>query len=197
MNPADNSDLNFHHMVDREMRSAFGEDLKLAIEEPTRLPEETFVKFFLPMFHGDVPPDFMQWVSIAKSAFMPVHVVDKNNVVLYTVPPFMQDLNIQPNTRSRESFAEMYQHGNEVFRQNFAEGTQIQEIATDTLFRRMNRPEWVNMVAMNAIFKRYDLEEIPLPPEAQKALADNKAVASSIVKAATVDESNTTIDLPD
>jgi hypothetical protein len=71
----------------------FKEIIQASQEARTKLPEEVFVKNFLPYFSGQKSIKENQevipmWIGIAGSATAPVDVVSPTGEVLYTVPAF-------------------------------------------------------------------------------------------------------------
>lgn len=63
----------------------------VAAENIQRLPEDVFVRNFLPMFAGEAVPEHINlstWFGVAGNPYMPVHVVDKAGEVLYTIPAY-------------------------------------------------------------------------------------------------------------
>lgn len=75
----------------REIDEIFNNLNTVTKESITALPEEVFVRNFLPFFAGEPVADTINlnvWFGIAGNPYMPVNVVDKSGVVLYTVPAF-------------------------------------------------------------------------------------------------------------
>jgi hypothetical protein len=78
--------------------------IKASQEVRTKLPEEVFVKNFLPFFSGkqsikENPDVIPNWIGIAGSPTSPVDVVDNSGDVLYTVPGFYDTTIIKANSR--------------------------------------------------------------------------------------------------
>jgi hypothetical protein len=73
-----------------------------------KIPEEMFVKVFLPVFLGEVKVDkqtdyFIQWGAIAGNPLNSVDVVDSEGTILYTVPPLIDTSDISITTDRRET----------------------------------------------------------------------------------------------
>jgi hypothetical protein len=82
--------------------------IKASQEARTRLPEEVFVKHFLPFFSGqqsikENPEVIPSWIGIAGSPTSPVDVINDSGEVLYTVPGFYDTTVIKANSRFRDS----------------------------------------------------------------------------------------------
>lgn len=71
----------------------FNDILQDSAKNRTKLPEEIFVRHFLPFFSGkqpvsDHPQIVAEWIGIAKSPTAEVDVVGHNNETLFTVPAY-------------------------------------------------------------------------------------------------------------
>lgn len=141
-----------------------------ADEQIVRMPEGVFVKVFLPLFAGEeiAEPEkkyatFEQWRAIASSTYLegnfaPVHVVDHQNVVIFTVPPLFHRRAINPaRDRNRHSIFDEIQYTN-----TLAAGNPI--AATNYMMKYLTeRGKKVQVTsdlkpylqAWNFIFKRY------------------------------------------
>jgi hypothetical protein len=78
--------------------------VKASQEARTKLPEEVFVKNFLPFFSGqqsikEYPSVIPNWIGIAGSPTSPVDVINDSGDVLYTVPGFYDTTVIKANAR--------------------------------------------------------------------------------------------------
>jgi uncharacterized protein YacL (UPF0231 family) len=82
--------------------------IKASQEVRTKLPEEVFVKNFLPFFSGkqsikENPDVIPNWIGIAGSPTSPVDVIDNSGNVIYTVPGFYDTTIIKANSRFENS----------------------------------------------------------------------------------------------
>jgi len=82
--------------------------IKASQEARTKLPEEVFVKNFLPFFSGkqsikEYPEVIPSWIGIAGSPTSPVDVVGDSGEVLFTVPGFYDTTVIKANSRFKDS----------------------------------------------------------------------------------------------
>jgi len=67
-----------------------------------KIPESVFVNYFLPYFTGQKQSDtwVIEWISIAGTPMLPVHVVDDvTKEILYTVPGYLDTSGIINNSR--------------------------------------------------------------------------------------------------
>jgi len=81
----------FKEETDRVMKTVFTELVENASANANKLPEEVFVKEFLPFFSGQVtresrPNTLATWIGIAGSPAAEVAVVDQKGDVIYNVP---------------------------------------------------------------------------------------------------------------
>ncbi len=84
-----------------------------------KLPEEVFVKAFLPYFSGIVPMDNTSavkanWIGIAGTPMSPVDVIDSTGNVIFTVPPLLDTsvINLTRNSREDRSIASIHDEYN-------------------------------------------------------------------------------------
>jgi hypothetical protein len=74
--------------------------IQIAEEDIKRLPERVFVGVFLPVFAGDEQLHYNvnmeTWLNYAGSPYKSVHVVDRNDNILFTVPPLLNREAVNP-----------------------------------------------------------------------------------------------------
>lgn len=144
----------------------YTELVEKAHEINTRLPEEIFVRNFLPYFAGKVQSDQSQqilasWISIAGTPMAEVTIVDNSNTPLYNVPGvFDTSFLAVKSSADKNNFAAITDHmrllENHIptTARNFgikALNEKFEEIVQTPVTVQENEQRWMN------IFKRYNL----------------------------------------
>lgn len=135
------------------------------------IPEENFVRVFLPFFNGDEELNIYNvtmrhWHGVAGGPFNEVNVADRNGNIIYTVPPVFDNTAISvKETSVRDGLTEMINvvglmaHQSPIKSSNFLRNylTELHERMVDKTF------VLEHILAWNKIFLRYDLDPIVIP----------------------------------
>lgn len=133
--------------------------------------EDDFVKIFLPMFAGlpDAPKEVTpeMWWNVARGPFNEVDIVDDNKQVLFVVPPYINQLSLNPldgtgKAANMQSITNMLQtarnyasRGSQVM-----EGYILQEMDNRSFIFNKDADNSTMIERWNAIFARYKLPTI-------------------------------------
>lgn len=162
--------------------AAAGDDIlriakDIANSDPNaRLEEFRFVQIFLPLFDGTpaeerpFPVDMSNWSTVAGSVYRSVDVVDRQGVVLFTVPPMIDRVAVRP-VNQKEGFGGVYDMAVMAQRLQYTSPRHAKAFMDGQLSARasaMFNPENIfkYLRTWNEIFKRYgrppilDLDEL-------------------------------------
>lgn len=140
--------------------------LQSIIDRPLpRIQEEDFVKYFLGGFAGmieNVP--LVNWLDVAGNAMSPVEVC-KGEEVLFVVPPIFGAVTFSKVPGQANTIGEIVAHAQKLNRIHPSQGERFLQ---DALSRRVGheQDDFKTIREMNAIFKRYGLQEMKLPAAA-------------------------------
>lgn len=127
-----------------------------------RIQEEDFVKYFLAGFAGKLDKvPVVNWLDVAGNAMSEVEVC-KGDEVLFVVPPIFGSTFFEKTGGQANSIGEIVAHAQKL---NRVHPTQGERFLQEALNHRVNHADedFKTIRQMNAIFKRYGLEEIKLP----------------------------------
>lgn len=151
-----NEDLN------PELISSINDSFKsLVADVPvSKLPEDIFKNYFLPYFTGEKTPSraepvFARWVGIAGNPVAPVDIIDKNEEVLFRVPP-LYDTGLMSDLQGKTM--------REIFAQYNLYNNNLPQVANNFLTKALTaKSENYDSVSLKdaevqwkAILKRYD-----------------------------------------
>lgn len=132
------------------------------VSDIKRLPESTFVKNFLPYFCGEEDTTkesntIAIWIAIAGSITSKVHVVDKNDEILFTVPPINDTSIFDVNNKNQaQGFKNivlnyrLYSNQTPMSAQNYLARTidsRIEKLRTESVMFNENETTWKNIFA--------------------------------------------------
>lgn len=153
-------------------------------KEITKLPEDIFVKVFLPFFSGeetlDSNPDILvRWISIAGNPSKEVQIVDNNSDVIFIVPALMDTSCIDfKNNGKGQALAnilanyELHKGQLPVIGQNYLNGTidnRLKTLIKNSESLSTNEKRW------NDIFIRYGkIKDTTVVEESKDRLSDDE-----------------------
>jgi hypothetical protein len=151
--------------LQKELEDSINQGFKALVSDipVAKLPEEIFSKHFLPYFSGEKTPTqdkpvFAEWISVAGTPMSPVDIIDKNNEVLFRVPP-MFDTGMMTQLQGRTM--------REIFKQYELYNNNLPQVANNFLTKALTaKSEGYDSVSLtkaqeewNSILQRYDLGE--------------------------------------
>jgi hypothetical protein len=144
-----------------------------------RLPEEIFVKYFLPLFCGETQnPDFaQQWISVAGSPTSEVAVFDDKGEVLFNVPAWLDTtvINSASPLKGSVGILNIVQNaelvGNNIKAQGVQAFTRNMAVKARELIKANEAEPSVFRDRWLAILKRYDRLEDNTPSASEQTAA--------------------------
>ena len=165
----------------------FNELVILPSQDRKQLPEEIFVREFLPYFRGEPVPEgrpnmMATWIGIAGSATAEVTIMDEKGQPLFNIPPVLDTtfLSAKRSDNVLEHYDRIVDHSNLIANNLPQEATVFLENALTNKINGMvvDRPSMNMQSRWEAIFKRYyapveEVADTSSDPE-QSPLADEE-----------------------
>lgn len=138
----------------------------VAVKKNNILPEEIFVKDFLPLFYGTIDDKDLRyrqiqyWISIAGSPSSEVSVVDNNNNVLFDVPAVMNSSSINVTDRGNIEIDKIFTNfSNDNFKIRGSRNLLLDlNDKQHNIVSNTDIPKKEAYERLNEIFKRYNLD---------------------------------------
>lgn len=97
-------------LITEDVRASFQRVIDDSTRAATRMPEQQFVKVFLPVLANgfingnDEALDIHKWMSVAGGPLRPVDIIDESGEVLFTVPPIYETTGIHSDNSHNSVF---------------------------------------------------------------------------------------------
>lgn len=148
-------------------RMAMEQILALTKNDFPKLPEPLFISHILPILcDASGKADVTAWLQVAGSLNRAIDVVDGAGNVLFRCPPLQRALPTRVARDGRPPIAEVSTQANLRRQQSPARGEAYFEQAMNARVPR-TRLDLEPLLQLNAIFRRYNIPEIPIAKETE------------------------------